>query len=221
MKYLKLYEQQEVEFTFEQWLMKYRDIEYIDNHDIFCNSTDRDFEDKITSLKGIEKFPDLIFFNCGRNSLKSLKGIENLTKLEKLVCHENYIESLEELRNLENLTKLICYNNLITSLEPLKNCNKLSSLEIKNNKIKSLKEVEDLPELKYIYCNGNPLEDLPSSNTMKKINYLDNSIFRTYKFQKNFLEEHPERVKDLEKIGFNPEIKREYQELMEFFNIKS
>lgn len=65
----------------------------------------------ITSLKGIELFPDLKELRCGSNEIEELDVSKNL-KLEVLMCGANYLESL----NLRNNKKLwcvdCCYNYL-------------------------------------------------------------------------------------------------------------
>lgn len=45
-------------------------------------------------------------------------------------------------------------------------------------------------------------------------------FYTRYEYQKDFLEEHPELVKDLESFGYNEKIKEEYKDLLEFFNVK-
>ena len=82
--------------------------------------TEIDVNDKnITSLKGIEFFPNLKKLNCGHNRLTSLDVSKN-TVLQELVCWENQLTSLDVSKNTE-LTYLKCSYNRMTELDVSKN----------------------------------------------------------------------------------------------------
>lgn len=212
MKYLKIYESFE-EYSFEEYCKSY-------NYDKYINC------DRIglTSLKGIEKFTDIIELYCRYNKLRSLKGIENLTKLKRIDCDNNYIESLEPLANL-NLHTLFAYNNKLTSLKGLENCKSFSSLFVERNKIKNLDAIKG-KKISILSCYDNDLDEPVPEEIIEN---CDNAVFyntddfrrfQSYEIQKNFLEEHPERIKDLEQFGFSEEIVKEYKELLDFFNVR-
>ena len=122
---------------------------------------------KLTSLKGIEFFPNLRYLYCDENNLTSLNVSKN-KKLEELYCDENNLNSLDVSQNTA-LLDLICSQNNLTSLDVGNNAalinlvcwkNQLTSLDVSNN-----------PELKFLNCDQNQLTSL---NVEKTSIYLSN-----------------------------------------------
>ena len=122
---------------------------------------------KLTSLKGIEFFPNLQYLYCDENNLTSLNVSKN-KKLEELYCDENNLNSLDVSQNTA-LEDLICSQNNLTSLDVGNNAalinlvcwkNQLTSLDVSNN-----------PELKFLNCDQNQLTSL---NVEKTSIYLSN-----------------------------------------------
>ena len=122
---------------------------------------------KLTSLKGIEFFPNLRYLYCDENNLTSLNVSKN-KKLEELYCDENNLNSLDVSQNTA-LLDLICSQNNLTSLDVGNNAalinlvcwkNQLTSLDVSNN-----------PELKFLNCEQNQLTSL---NVEKTSIYLSN-----------------------------------------------
>ena len=122
---------------------------------------------KLTSLQGIEFFPNLRYLLCGENNLTSLNVSKN-KKLEELYCDENNLNSLDVSQNTA-LLDLICSQNNLTSLDVGNNAalinlvcwkNQLTSLDVSNN-----------PELKFLNCDQNQLTSL---NVEKTNIYLSN-----------------------------------------------
>jgi Leucine-rich repeat (LRR) protein len=72
------------------------------------------FNNKLTSLKGIENLINLTYLSCSHNKLTSLKGIELLVNLKILYCDNNQLTSLKEIENLINLTYLNCSDNQLS-----------------------------------------------------------------------------------------------------------
>ena len=70
---------------------------------------------KITSLKGIEFFPNLFYLNCKKNQLTELDVSKN-PALWCLECDENQLTSLDVSQNAE-LVYLYCNSNNLTSLD--------------------------------------------------------------------------------------------------------
>ena len=157
--------------------------------------TEIDVNDKnITSLKGIEFFPNLKKLNCGHNRLTSLDVSEN-TVLQELVCWENQLTSLDVSQNTA-LQELACFENKLTSLDVRQNpalqklsCwdNRLTELDVsKNTELTYLKcsynrltelDVSKNTELTYLKCSYNRLTELDvSKNT--ELTYLDCSYNR-------------------------------------------
>ena len=75
----------------------------------------------ITSLKGIEHFPNLTYLNCAYTGVTSLDVSNNL-KLEWLNCRNTSVTSLDMSNNLK-LEWLSCRNTSVTSLDVTKNTN--------------------------------------------------------------------------------------------------
>ena len=131
--------------------------------------TEIDVNDKnITSLKGIEFFPNLKKLNCGHNRLTSLDVSKN-TVLQELVCWENQLTSLDVSQNTA-LQELACFENQLTSLDVSQNP-ALQKLNCGHNRLTSL-DVSKNTELTYLKCSYNRLTELDvSKNT--ELTYLD------------------------------------------------
>ena len=131
--------------------------------------TEIDVNDKnITSLKGIEFFPNLKKLNCGHNRLTSLDVSKN-TVLQELVCWENQLTSLDVSQNTE-LQELECFENKLTSLDVSQNP-ALQKLDCWDNRLTSL-DVSKNTELTYLKCSYNRMTELDvSKNT--ELTYLD------------------------------------------------
>ena len=136
--------------------------------------TEIDVNDKnITSLKGIEFFPNLKKLNCGHNRLTSLDVSKN-TVLQELVCWENQLTSLDVSQNTA-LQELACFENKLTSLDVSQNP-ALQKLSCWDNRLTSL-DVSKNTELTYLKCSYNRLTELDvSKNT--ELTYLDCSYNR-------------------------------------------
>ena len=116
---------------------------------------------KLTSLQGIEFFPNLLYLYCDENNLTSLNVSKN-KKLKELYCDENNLNSLDVSQNTA-LEDLICSQNNLTSLDVSQNTalinlvcwkNQLTSLDVSNN-----------PELKFLNCDQNQLTSLNVEET--------------------------------------------------------
>ena len=173
--------------TFREYLLKRFDKDH--NGTLYPAEryavTEINVNDKnITSLKGIEFFPNLKVLNCGHNRLTSLDVSKN-TVLQELVCWENQLTSLDvsqntalqELECFENkltsldvsqhpaLQKLSCWDNRLTSLDVSKNT-ELTYLNCSYNRLKEL-DVSKNTELTYLECGRNQLTELDVSQNTK------------------------------------------------------
>ena len=95
---------------------------------------------KISSLKGLEYFPELTLLSCYGNSLTSLDLSQNKA-LTAVFCGNNMLGSLD-LSNNSNLITLCCPNDNLTSLD-LSNCPKLEAVYCYDNRIKG-SQMDDL-----------------------------------------------------------------------------
>ena len=126
--------------------------------------TEIDVNDKnITSLKGIEFFPNLKKLNCGHNRLTSLDVSKN-TVLQELVCWENQLTSLDVSQNTA-LQELECFENKLTSLDVSQNP-ALQKLSCWDNRLTEL-DVSKNTELTYLKCSYNRLTELDVSQNTK------------------------------------------------------
>ena len=123
--------------------------------------TEIDVNDKnITSLKGIEFFPNLKKLNCGHNRLTSLDVSEN-TVLQELVCWENQLTSLDVSQNTA-LQELACFENKLTSLDVRQNP-ALQKLSCWDNRLTEL-DVSQNTKLTELYFVSNKITSLQADN---------------------------------------------------------
>ncbi|MCL2637620.1 MAG: DUF4240 domain-containing protein [Oscillospiraceae bacterium] len=134
----------------------------------------------ISSLKGIEHFPNLAVLKCGCNELTAL-DISGNTALIELECNDNHLTSLDVSKNIKlddlncdnnqlteldvskntALTKLYCDGNQLTSIDISKNT-ELIELTVNENQLKSL-DVSHNTKLYLFYCFSNQLTSLDVS----------------------------------------------------------
>ena len=130
-------------------------------------------EKEITSLKGIELFPNLETLLCYDNQLTSLDVSKN-SALKYLYCDQNNLTSLDVTKNIA-LEELSCSQNQLTSLDVRKNA-ALKYLYCYQNYLTSL-DVSQNPALLLLSCNGNQLTSLDLSQTaVAALGTSDNKI---------------------------------------------
>ncbi len=117
------------------------------------------YESGVTSVKGIENFPFLVYLNCGSNNLTTIDVSHN-PLLKILQCFENKLTSLNVTNNKE-LDSLDCSGNMLKTLN-LKNNTKLFSLNVTECGLTSL-DVTAFPYLYSLFCNGNNIKTLDIS----------------------------------------------------------
>ena len=131
--------------------------------------TEIDVNDKnITSLKGIEFFPNLKKLNCGHNRLTSLDVSKN-TELTYLKCSYNRLTELDVSKNTE-LTYLDCGYNRLTELDVSQNT-KLTELYFVSNQLTSL-QADNCTNLTVIFTGSNKYK----VEVYKKTRILDPGI---------------------------------------------
>lgn len=226
MKYLKIYENFGGKTLNDYLNEKYGKESLLDRTDMNVTRS------HITSLEGIERICNATTVNIGHNPIGNLKGIEVLHRVRKLYCWENDLNSLEGIENLTTINLLSCFGNNLTSLKGIENLANLEILFCFSNQLKNIDEIRKLPILRVLECDigqneyenveGNPWESPLPPDLVKKFNirYANSNIERlgSYKFQENFLEEHPEKVMDLAPIGFHEKIQEKYGDLISFFS---
>ena len=149
----------------------------------------------LTSLRGIEKFPNLKILNIGANRLtdltplsllkipdklttlyasgnemKDLAGAEILTGLETLSVGDNGLTDIKEISALKDLKYLYAENNL-TNLEGLGNLPNLTQISLADNNISYLEGIQRLKNLRELDINEN--ETLANITALIKLEHLE------------------------------------------------
>jgi len=135
---------------------------------------------KISSLDGIDNFPNVVLLKCNGNNLTEL-DVSGLKNLKTLYCNNNSLVALNVI-GLENLTTLYCQSNELEELNlisctALKNLNcqmnmlyeldlssnmEVTVLKCFSNKLRAL-DVSDHKLLLQLYCDTNYIEELDVS----------------------------------------------------------
>lgn len=150
--------------------------------------------EKITNLKGIEYFINLIYLSCNGNRLEGTLDLSkninlitlscdanyisdfNLpTSIEKIYCRKNTFEKLD-LSKYSNLNTLWCNENKqLNTLEISKN-SELKDLNISENKLINDINIEKNEKLEELRANNIGIESINISNNKQlKILSLDNN----------------------------------------------
>ena len=117
----------------------------------------------ISSLRGIEAFPNLTELKCGNNSIQKLDLRQN-PKLKTLKCNKNQLTQLDLSKN-PDIDYLNCSENQLKQLDVshlkdlvMFNCshNDLEQLDVRNSKF-----------LETLYCSSNRLTELDADVTHK------------------------------------------------------
>lgn len=114
----------------------------------------------LSSLAGIENFPNLTSLNCSNNQLTNIDLSNNLN-LETLSCNSNQLSGLDVSKNIK-LLDLSCNNNMISSLDISNNTN-LKNLSCGSNLLDEL-DVSKNTALTSLSCQENQLTNLDVSN---------------------------------------------------------
>lgn len=121
----------------------------------------------LTSLEGLEAFPNLETLNCSQNKLTELDVSKN-PKLISLYCAYNRLTSLD-VSGHGDLVALNCEMNLLTELD-LSGCTSLLSLYCRNNLLKTL-ELTDNTALEFIETFANQLTSIDVTH-LSELNFL-------------------------------------------------
>ena len=117
-------------------------------------------EEDITSLKGIEYFPNLTWLDVTDGKLTEVDLTCN-KKLEKVYLHRNKLTSLD-VSGLTALETLSVFGNKLTWLD-VRGLTALKYLDCQDNRIRTL-DVSQNPSLTTLYCSNNQLRLLDVSN---------------------------------------------------------
>lgn len=150
----------------------------------------------ISSLEGIEAFPNLTELNCGNNSIQNLDLRQN-PKLKTLKCNKNQLTQLDLSKNPDikylycsdnqleqldvshlELDYLYCSNNKLEQLD-VKNSKWLRELDCSKNELTGLDvDVTHKPNLIRVECQNNQLTSLilGENKGLEKLNCANNQL---------------------------------------------
>ena len=117
----------------------------------------------ISSLEGIEAFPNLKELKCGNNSIQNLDLRQN-PKLETLKCNKNQLTQLDLSKN-PKIDYLICSWNQLKQLD-VSNLENLENLDCSHNDLEQL-DVRNSKFLRALYCSWNRLTELDADVSHK------------------------------------------------------
>lgn len=128
----------------------------------------------LTSLDGLESFPNLQVLNCSGNNLTRLDVSKN-TALKKLYCANNQLNNLDLSQN-DQLDYVNCSFNRLTSLD-MSGKGQLTALNCEMNYLTSL-NLSGCYRLSWLYSRHNLLEqlDLSDNTALEFIETFDNKL---------------------------------------------
>ena len=117
----------------------------------------------ISSLRGIEAFPNLTELKCGNNSIQKLDLRQN-PKLKTLKCNKNQLTQLDLSKN-PDIDYLNCSENQLKQLD-VSHLKDLVTLNCSHNDLEQL-DVRNSKFLETLYCSSNRLTELDADVTHK------------------------------------------------------
>ncbi len=117
----------------------------------------------ISSLRGIEAFPNLTELKCGNNSIQKLDLRQN-PKLKTLKCNKNQLTQLDLSKN-PDIDYLNCSENQLEQLD-VSHLKDLVMLDCSHNDLEQL-DVRNSKFLETLYCSSNRLTELDADVTHK------------------------------------------------------
>lgn len=134
-----------------------------------------------TSLKGIDKIPNLQQLTIRNSKLKNLNVLKKVSKLERLTMQNIKVKDWTALGQLKGLTSLEIDKCNLRSFRQIKKLTKLDSLIIKRTKLKKLKGIEKLTQLTGLYVPNNCLSSVSGIEKLTQLWDLDVSYNKVTK----------------------------------------
>jgi Leucine-rich repeat (LRR) protein len=129
---------------------------------------------KILSLEGIEKLPNLTSLDFSGNGLYDMTSIKYCEKLENINMSGNKINKLTELQQLIHLTSLQLSDNGVSDLTDLRNLSQLRYLDISKNQLSDISVLSGLSNLITLDISNNTnLSDISSIQKIKNLESLN------------------------------------------------
>lgn len=111
---------------------------------------------------------------CVNQSLTSLKGIEKLPNLEKLICYGNYLTNLNDLKYNTKLQVLNCNENNLICIKGLNTLTNIKKLGIASNyqlnNFNGIENLSNLTEFNFIYTKCyNKYKNITTQNIVNQL----------------------------------------------------
>jgi hypothetical protein len=181
---------------------------YIDSSDAVVKSTlSLDIQSSnIYSIRGIEAFSNLVYFNCswnnitnvyalplsvtdffcGNNQITQISGLP--PQLRAFYCNNNLLTSLPTLYSpslsIVPLLGLFCNNNQLSSLPLLPPS--LEHLDCSYNQFATIPDLSSLVHLESLYCDDNQLTTLPNLYTGLRVLSCNHNLLSSLPVQLPF-----------------------------------
>ena len=124
----------------------------------------------ISQIEGLHKFPNLLRLTLRSNEVKTLNGVADAHNLRWLDVSDNDVHSLKGLEGMSSLEWLDVHNNEFTSLDGMGMLPQLTFLNMRHSDLKNLHGIEKmLPRMRYIDVSSN---DLRTVQGLERCTYL-------------------------------------------------
>lgn len=141
-------------------------------------------EPRITSLEGIQNFPNLTYIDLGSQGtqIKDLTPLSSLVNLRRLRIGNSNITDITPLAGLSSLYYLDLSNNHVNDLKPLAGLVYITNLIMSNqgpDYIKDLTPLDNLTRIQVLDLQSNKISDISPLHRMHSLQYLhlkDNRI---------------------------------------------
>ena len=163
-----------------------------------CNGKDKSEEEKIVSLKGLEKLTNLSSIDLTYNNITKI-DVKELTELTEISLYHNKLTEIDVTNN-SKLKTLSLYNNEIKNIDLSKN-EELTYLSLSNNKISNI-DITNNIKLNYLSLAGNNLSnvDLTQNSELNTLYLFDNHFMSLNLLGVN-------KITNKESINFTPQVR--------------
>ena len=137
-----------------------------------CSGKEKSEEEKIVSVKGLEKLTNLNSIDLSYNNISSI-DVKQYTELTEILMYYNNLTAIDVTNNLK-LKTLSIYNNEIENIDLSKN-SELTYLSLSNNIVSNL-DISKNTQLTYLSLSGNNLSsiDLSQNSELTTLYLFDN-----------------------------------------------
>ena len=143
---------------------------WCEDHEYFSTSHLNLWNNDISKIEGLKKFPNLLRLTLSSNELKNLRGINDSSSIRWLDASNNDVNSLEGLGGMPSLEWLDLHNNEFKNLIGMGTLPQLTFLNMRHSDLTRLDGIGRLlPRIRYLDLSSN---DLVSVAGLEKCVYL-------------------------------------------------